>query len=71
MALAFLSVAIFTAGWATGRWDFSAENQRPSWLRGLRLLAVCVCLVFAGAVYLEMTPAASRLLGPVLLEERY
>ena len=71
MELALLSVATFTAGWATGRWDFSTENQRPSWLRGLRLLAVCVCLVFAGAVYLELTPATSRLLGPVLLEERY
>lgn len=71
MTLAFLSAAVFLAGWVTGRWDLAAEHRGRlgTWLRGPRLLAFCVCLMFVGVLYLEMTPATSRLLGPALLEQ--
>ncbi len=71
MALAFLSVAVFLAGWATGRWDLLAEHRGgiQTWLQGAPLLTLCACLVFLGVLYLEMTPAAFRLLGPALLEQ--
>ena len=71
MALAFLCVAVFMGGWATGRWDLAAEHtgRFGAWLRGPRLLTLCLCLVFAGVLYLETTPASSRLLGPTLIEQ--
>ncbi len=68
MTFALLCVAMFLGGWATGRWDILGEHagRFGDVLRGPRLLAVCVCLVFAGALYLVHTPASSRLLVPTL-----
>lgn len=70
MTLAFLSVSVFLAGWATGRWDLLAEHRGrfETRLQGPLLLTVCACLVFVGMLYLETTPAVSRLLGPALLQ---
>ncbi len=71
MAVAWLCVGVFVAGWATGRWDLLAEHRGTfaGWLRGPRLLTVCVCLVFAAVLYLDATPVGSRLLGPALVEQ--
>ncbi len=70
MALAALCVIVFLGGWATGRWDLGVEHADGfrTRLHGLRLLALCLCLVFAGGLYLHTTPAASRLLGPAIVE---
>ncbi len=71
MMFALLCVAVFLGGWATGRWDLTGDHagRFGGWLRGPRLLALCLCLVFAGALYVESTPATSRLLGPTLVEQ--
>ena len=71
MVLALLCVGVFLGGWATGRWDLLVDRRAGlgAWLRGRRLLTLCACLVFAGVLYLEATPAATRLLGPVLLQQ--
>ena len=69
MAVAWLCVGMFAAGWWTGRLDLLAEpRDHLDWLRGPRLLIVCVCLVFAGVLYLDAIPVGSRLVGPTLLE---
>ena len=71
MGLALFCVAVFVAGWVTGRWDIIAErtDRVGAWLRGPRLLVLCGCLVFAGALYVQNTPSTLRLLGPSLLEQ--
>ena len=68
MVIALGCVTLFVAGWVTGRWDFVTERREgfAAWLRGPRLLALCVCLVFAGTLYVQHTPPARLLLAPAL-----